>query len=101
MSQDPKSKSSNVRKLCSTCMGMVRFTRNKNDWTIDVCDYCMQNTKVKIEARNESVETNTSLKPVPYPLPQLQEVEHGKFWKTWKGIAIICSIAFLAYILFV
>ncbi len=80
MPQNSKSKSPQVRKLCSMCMGMVRFTRNKHDWMIDTCDYCEQIKRVKIEAWDESNETIIrSLKSVPYPLPQLQEAGGGEF----------------------
>lgn len=101
MAHDVKEKSPRVRKLCVNCMGMVRFVRNKNDLKVDIRDYCGQNTKVKVESLESEDMKIRSLKPVPYPLPLARnEVGGSKFWKTWRGIAVICAIVTIAYLSF-
>lgn len=85
-------------------MGFIHFTSNKNNWTIDTCDYCGQNARVKIESNDQSNGMIIhSLKPIPYPvsLPKAETVPKTNFWVTWKGISVIGGIIALALLLFV
>ena len=103
MTQNLRAKIPKSRKLCSVCMGFARFASNKNNLTIDTCDYCGQTATVKVESNNESHGMIIrSLKPIPYPvsLPKTETVPKTNFWMTWKGISVIGGIVVLALLLF-
>ena len=58
---------------------------------------------VKVEMKSEADDNDNdvrSLKPVPYPITDLQHKTVVNFWKSWKGAAVIASIAALVYVLF-
>ena len=104
MTQNFRVKTSKSRKMCAVCIGFVRFASNKNNWTIDTCDYCGQTARVKVEDNNESHDMIIrSLKPIPYPisLPKTETVSKTNFWITWRGISVIGGIVVLALLLFV